>query len=226
MSGALKRKMAENFQDPNPRHTWVFWLMGQIFKAYLRLGRWRIVGGENIPTSGPVILAPNHISLLDPPLVGVSCGRWPFTMGKAELFKGIVGKTISQMGCFPVKRGVADRYAMKTARKILNDGEALMIFPEGMRTRDGELGAAEIGVAMLAHSTRAQVVPVWISGTERAFSIRRPGFRLVRVTITFGKPIDFSAEYARKGNRETLELIGERIMSEIAALRDATKAKS
>ena len=215
--------MPENFQNPNPRHTWVFPLMSALFKAYLRLGRWRIVGIENVPQSGPVILAPNHVSLLDPPLVGVSCGRWPFTMGKAELFKGLAGKTISQMGCFPVKRGGADRYAIKTARRILGDGQALLMFPEGTRTKTGELGEAEIGVAMLAHSSQAAVVPIWISGTEKAFSPRRKGFRFVKTTVTFGPPIDFSAEYARKGDRETLELIGKRIMSEIAALRDAAQ---
>ena len=202
-----------------PRHTWVFPLMSAVFRAYLRIGGWKIVGRENIPKSGAVIFAPNHQSLLDPPLVGVSCGRWPFIMAKAELFSGVVGWAIEQMGSFPVKRGVADRYAFKTAKKILGEGKPLLIFPEGTRTRTGELGAAEAGVAMLAHSNKVSVVPIYISGTEKAFSPRRKGFRFVKATIVFGAPIDFSDEYARKGDRETLEAIGKRIMSEIAALR-------
>ncbi|HEX8463553.1 MAG TPA: lysophospholipid acyltransferase family protein, partial [Abditibacterium sp.] len=96
-----------NPQSRGPRHTWVFPFMSAVFRTYLRLGGWKVVGRENIPSSGPVILAPNHQSLLDPPLVGVSCGRWPFIMAKAELFHGIVGWAIEQMGTFPVKRGSA-----------------------------------------------------------------------------------------------------------------------
>jgi 1-acyl-sn-glycerol-3-phosphate acyltransferase len=206
-----------------PRHTWVFPFMSAVFKCYLYWGGWRVYGRENIPATGPVIFAPNHASLLDPPLVGVSCGRWPFIMAKAELFKGIVGWGIEQMGSFPVKRGSADRYAFKQAKRILSEGHPLLIFPEGTRTRTGELGKAEAGLAMLAHSNKAPVVPIYISGTERAFSPRRPGFRLVRARITFGKPLYFEEEYARKADRETLEVIGNRIMSEIAALRDAQR---
>ena len=209
-----------NSQSKEPRHTWVFPFMSEVFKVYLRLGGWQVVGRENIPSSGPVILAPNHASLLDPPLVGVSCGRWPFIMAKAELFKGIVGWGIEQMGSFPVKRGSADRAAFKTAKRILGEGHPLLIFPEGTRTRTGQLGPAEAGLAMLAHSNKAPVVPVYIAGTGNAFSPRRGGFRLVKARIEFGKPLYFEAEYAKKADRETLNAIGERIMSEIAALRD------
>jgi 1-acyl-sn-glycerol-3-phosphate acyltransferase len=208
-----------------PRHTWVFPFMSAVFRFYLRIGGWKVVGRENIPKTGPIIFAPNHASLLDPPLVGVSCGRWPFIMAKAELFKGIVGWAIEQMGSFPVKRGSADRYAFKQAKRILGEGQPLLIFPEGTRTRTGELGKAEAGLAMLAHSNRAPVVPVYISGTENAFSPRKGGFRFVQSRIEFGKPLYFEEEYARKGDRETLEAIGDRIMSEIAAMRSLNESK-
>jgi 1-acyl-sn-glycerol-3-phosphate acyltransferase len=203
-----------------PRHTWVFRFMGAMFRAYLRLGSWKVHGLENVPTSGPVILAPNHVSLLDPPLVGVSCGRWPFTMGKAELFHGAQGWAFQRMGCFPIKRGAPDRTAFKRARQILKDGHPLLIFPEGTRTRTGELGEAETGVAMLAHGAKAAVVPVWIAGTEASLSPANKKLRRVRVEVTFGKPIDFSEEYARKADRETLDAMGARVMTAIAELRD------
>lgn len=206
-----------------PRHTWVFPFMSAVFRAYLRLGGWQVVGRDNIPARGPVILAPNHASLLDPPLVGVSCGRWPFIMAKAELFRGIVGWGIEQMGSFPVKRGSADRYAFKTAKRVLREGHPLLIFPEGTRTRSGELGPAEAGLAALAHANQVPVVPVYISGTERAFSPRHRGFRLVKARIEFGQPLFFEAEYARRADRETLEAMGARIMAEIAALRDGAR---
>lgn len=203
-----------------PRHTWVFPLMSAVFRAYLRLGGWQVVGRQNIPAEGAFILAPNHQSLLDPPLVGVSCGRWPFIMAKAELFHGVVGWAIEQMGTFPVKRGSADRWAFKVAKTVLGDGKPLLIFPEGTRTRTGELGEAEPGLAMLAHSNKVPVVPVYISGTDAAFSPRRGGFRLVKARIEFGKPLAFDEEYGRKADKETLEAMGARIMSEISEMKE------
>ncbi|RYX81583.1 1-acyl-sn-glycerol-3-phosphate acyltransferase [bacterium] len=206
-------------RDIAPRHTWVFPFMSLVFKGYLSIGGWRVNGRENVPKTGPVILAPNHASLLDPPLVGVSCGRPPFIMAKAELFHGIVGWAIEQMGSFPVKRGGADRKAFKQARKSLEEGHPLLIFPEGTRTRTGELGKVEPGLLMIAHAAKCPVVPVRIRGTERAFSPRRPGFRFVRARITFGKPIDFSHEYTQKGGRELFEAMGQKLMAEIEALK-------
>ena len=211
--------MSESPKRVEPRHTWVFPLMSAIFKAYLSVGGWRVEGRDNIPAEGAVILAPNHQSLLDPPLVGVSCGRWSFIMAKSELFKGVVGWAIEQMGSFPVRRGGADRAAFKTARRVLEQGQPLLVFPEGTRTRMGQLGRAEPGLLMIAHAAKCPVVPVSIGGTERAFSPRRPGFRFVRARITFGKPVDFSHEYAQKGGRELFEHMGEKLMSEIEALR-------
>ena len=201
-----------------PRHTPVFPLMSLVYKLYMRLGRSRVRGRRNVPQKGPVILAPNHVSMLDPPLVGIVCGRWPYTMAKAELFKGVLGWVIEQMGTFPIHRGQADRRALKIARKLLDEGQALLIFPEGTRTRNGELGEAEIGVAMLAHASRAAVVPIFIAGTQGAFSPAHPGFAVVRTEIRIGKPLPLDDLYARRANRETLEEINARLMNAIQAL--------
>ena len=201
-----------------PRHTFVFAFMSWVFRAYLRVGGFEVVGRENIPASGPVILAPNHVSLLDPPFVGVTCGRKPFIMAKEELFSGIQGWAIQRMGSFPVRRGGGDRAALRRAKNLLSKGELLLIFPEGTRSRTGELGPPEPGVAMLAHMNKAPVIPVFISGTEKAFSPRGKGFRFVKAKIVYGKPLLFEAEYAHKADRETLEQIGARIMDEIGKL--------
>ena len=201
-----------------PRHTLVFPFMSLLYKLYMRLGRSRVRGRRNVPQTGPVILAPNHVSMLDPPLVGISCGRWPYTMAKAELFVGAFGWVIEQMGTFPIHRGQADRRALKIARRLLDAGEALLIFPEGTRTRDGELSEAEIGVAMLAHASKAAVVPIFIAGTGGALSLAQPGAALVRTEIRFGKPLPLDDLYAQRGNRETLEAINARLMSAIKAL--------
>ena len=202
-----------------PRHTWVFPFMSFVYKTYLRLGGgWRVVGIENVPRTGAVILAPNHVSLLDPPLVGVTAGRRPFIMAKAELFHGIMGWGVQRMGSFPVKRGGADRTALKRARQLLAKGEALLVFPEGTRSPDGRLGPPEPGVAMLAHGAKAPIVPVYIAGTDVAFSKAHRGWHLASPEIRYGKILRFEEEYARKADRETLEAITRQIMEAIAEL--------
>ncbi len=204
--------------DWKPRHTVVFAIMTALYKAYLRLGRSRVTGRRNVPQSGPVILAPNHVSNLDPPIVGVSCGRWPYTMAKAELFQGAFGWVIEQMGTFPVHRGEADRRALKFARGLLKNGEAIIIFPEGTRSGDGQLRAPEIGVAMLAHQSKAAVVPIFLGGTEKTMSVLHPKFKIVRTEIRIGKPLQLDDLYARRANRETLEEIGRRWQNAVAEL--------
>lgn len=204
--------------DWQPRHTRVFAMMTALYKGYLRLGRSRVTGRRNVPQSGPVILAPNHVSNLDPPITGVSCGRWPYTMAKAELFQGAFGWVIEQMGTFPVHRGEADRRALKLARQLLKQGEAIIIFPEGTRSPDGQLQTPEIGVAMLAHQSRAAIVPIFLGGTDQTMSALHPKFKIVRTEIRIGKPLELDDLYARRANRETLEEIGRRWKNAVAEL--------
>ena len=212
-----------------PRHGFVYRLMYGSYGVLFRLGGLQIHGVENVPMEGPVIIAPNHASLFDPPLVGCTVPRKVTTMGKAELFEKktfgfkILGWIIRRMGSFPVKRGAPDRRALRMAMRVLQKGEALVIFPEGTRTRSGELGPAEPGVALIAHSTKAPVVPMYLQGTVAALSPLQPRFRLIHPAVYFGKPLHFEEEYARKADRETLEAIGARIMSEIARLEEAAK---
>lgn len=210
-----------------PIHDWIYHTMFGLYGVYFRLGGWKIHGRENVPMSGPVIIAPNHKSLLDPPLVGSSMPRLMTTMGKVELFEKkhlglkILGKVIQHMGTFPVRRGTPDRRAIKRALKVLRGGGALAIFPEGTRTRTGELGPSEMGIALIAHKAKAPVVPAYLKGTEGCFSYLQPRARLVRCEIFYGKPIAFHEEYARKSDRATLEGIARKIMEGIAELKSA-----
>ncbi len=208
-----------------PHHDWIYHTMFGLYSVYFRIGGWEIHGRENIPMSGPLIVAPNHKSLLDPPLVGSSLPRLATTMGKIELFQKkhfglrILGRVIQHMGTFPVRRGTADRRAIKRALQVLADDGALVIFPEGTRTRDGNLGTPELGIALIAHKAKAPVVPAYIKGTEGCYSYQQPKTRLVKAEIFYGQPLYFHEEYERKGDRATLETIAQRIMEEIAALK-------
>ena len=207
-------------------HGFVYRLTFGSYGLLFKLGGLKVHGQENVPREGPVIIAPNHASLFDPPLVGFTVPRRVTTMGKIELFEKktcglkILGWIIQRMGTFPVKRGQPDRRALRMAMQVLREGGALVLFPEGTRTRTGELGPSEPGISLIAHATKAPVVPMYLKGTGEGFSPQQPKFRLIHPEVFFGEPLRFEEEYARKGDRATLEAIGNRIMEEIAKLKE------
>ncbi|AIS52439.1 1-acyl-sn-glycerol-3-phosphate acyltransferase [Thermoanaerobacter kivui] len=179
-----------------------------IIKIIFRI---EVKGLENIPKKGPVIICPNHISLLDPPVIGALLNRRIYFMAKEELFRNPFLKLLlgKGLGAFPVKRGTADLSAIKTALNYLKKGQAVGIFPEGTRSKTGKLQKAESGVSLLAVKGHAVVVPVGIKGKYRLFS---------KITISIGKPISFEKYAGSKLSSQELSLIGEEIMKEIAKL--------
>src|SRR3954452_16067495 len=169
----------------------VFWLTCAILKPFLRLYfRMSIVGREHIPDEGGVILASNHRSFLDPFVVGAWLGRPVFFVAKRELFENrLTGWFLNCLRASPIRRGESDEESVETAKQILARGDALVIFPEGTRHREGSLGSAKRGVGRLALESGAPVVPVAVHGTERA----RRGwvFRPVKVKVRLGRPLTF-----------------------------------
>lgn len=141
-------------------------------------------GKEKVPKRGPVVIVPNHKSFWDPFFVAIVLRRPVHFMGKAEHFDGPMAKTFLALGAFPVKRGESDDEALDTARAILARGDALALFPEGTRVREGGLGAPKRGAARLAIEAGAPLVPATITGTEKR---RWPLPRKVR--IAFGDPV-------------------------------------
>jgi len=125
------------------------------------LGRWRVTGRENIPKTGGVILAPNHVSYADPPVVGAAVSRRVRFMAKSELFRiPALGTIIRNVGAFPVKQATADRSALRKAIELLETGEVVCIFPEGTRSLGGTLLKAELGIAMIAVKAKVPIVPI------------------------------------------------------------------
>ncbi len=176
------------------------------------LFRCKITGQENIPQQGGVLIASNHISLWDPPLIGAFMHRPIHFMAKEELFKNpLFSWIIRQLNAFPVRRGTADRNAIRTAIELLEKGQCLGLFPEGTRSKNGLLGPAEPGVAMIALKAGATIVPTAIIGTNKVLKDSLfPKFEL-----RFGKPIRLNKE---KADKENLEKISKMIMTEIAIL--------
>lgn len=173
------------------------------FIIFKLLYRFKVEGHENldqIPENQGVLLCSNHISGIDPPLVGAATSRKLSFMAKAELFEmPILGPLIKRLNAFPVKRGASDRHALKKAMEVLNNGETLIMFPEGTRSKTGELKRGLSGVGFFALRTDAAIVPVAIKN----------GYRLFRRThVVFGKPIDFTELKERKGKpQEATDLI-------------------
>jgi glycerol-3-phosphate dehydrogenase (NAD(P)+) len=157
------------------------------FLVYFRLQR---TGSEHLPRSGPLLLASNHRSFLDPFVIGTLVRRPVYYMAKRELFENpIVAWLLNGLGAFPVDRGAGDTQAMQTAEAILARGDCVVLFPEGTRVRPGPLGAPRKGVGRLALQTGVPVVPIAVIGTEDV----RSGWRIRprRVRIRVGSPLLF-----------------------------------
>jgi 1-acyl-sn-glycerol-3-phosphate acyltransferase len=162
-------------------------LLVPFFLLYFRLSR---LGREHIPKSGPVLLAANHRSFLDPFVIGALTRRPVYYMAKRELFdRRWQAWLLNSLGAFPVDRGSGDENAMATARAILGRGDCVVIFPEGTRVRRGPLGRPHRGIGRLALQTGARVVPIAVAGTE---NVRR-GWRIRprKVTLRCGRPLGF-----------------------------------
>lgn len=189
-----------------------------ILRAVFRIVfRWEVAGSENVPMTGPVLIASNHISLLDPPVIGCAISRKIHFMAKAELFRyPVLGSLFRYFGAFPVRRGMADRNAIRKALDLLKQGEVIGIFPEGTRNRTGEAIAPHHGVALLAIKANASIVPAAIKRTDvtrRILGIPVPN----RVTVTLGKPISV-AEYEGRVDKDTVAELSQKVMSKIREL--------
>jgi len=196
------------------------YLLKPLFYGLLRL---RVVGKENIPKEGRLIVAVNHISYLDPPLVGVAL--WPqrklHYIAKTELFKiPILGLILRLVNAFPVKRGKPDRVALKRAIELLERGEAVCIFPEGTRSRDGRLQKPELGISLLVLRSGAPVLPVAVINTDKALPRGAIMIHPARIRVYIGEAFHPKMEGDPKEIRKE---IANQVMERIAELLEKGK---
>lgn len=181
-------------------------LLGAVFRT-------RVIGRENLPERGGVVLAGNHISYADPVLLWARSPRPVHFMAKSELWDStLFGTGLDYFWAFPVNRGEADRTAIAKASEYLKSGEPVGIFPEGTRNFDGS-AEAQGGAAFLALRNGVPVVPVGIAGTERIKPRGSRGIRFPRVVISFGRPID--PESFTGARKERVEAITRQLMLRI-----------
>lgn len=179
-------------------------LFSSLFKLFWGL---QVRGRENIPIAGGLILASNHLSWADPPLVGCSMARMIHFMAKQELFDvPLLGRIIKQVNAFPIKRVERDVGAFRTAQRILAAGGAIIVFPEGTRQRNGMFGRPKPGVGMLAVKTNCPVVPVYVHNSNRLGSLKK-------LWVCFGQPL-------RTDGEGDYQVFTNRVMEEIIRLKE------
>jgi len=196
-------------------------ILKPIAVALMRLGfRLEVRGREHVPSSGPLLVVSNHVSVLDPPFVGGAAPRDLYFLAKEELFAiPLLGWLITQLNARPVKRDGSDTRALKMALRLLAEGRALLMFPEGTRGAEGSLREGKPGVGMLAVMSGAPVVPVYVSGTGRALPRGRSVPRLAKVRVTFGPALHFKAG-AGDRRKERYGEAAQEMMRAITQLRD------
>lgn len=190
--------------------------------AYLRVfHRMEVCGREHVPATGGCILASNHASFIDPPVVGCAARkRFVRFMARDTLFrKGFSKWLLLNIAAVPLSREKGDVGALKRAIQVLKDGDCLGLFPEGTRSRDGNLQEAKGGIGFLMAKAGVPVVPVYVDGTFAAYPRGAAFIRPAKIRVFIGPPIAAHELAAFGSDRESYSRIGQLVMDRIAALR-------
>ena len=197
----------------------LYYVLVTIFRPLARLiFPVKVIGKENLSKDKNYILCCNHISLLDPVYLIATHKRAVHFMAKDSLFKNkFFGWLITQLGAFPVKRGTGDMDSVRTTFTLLEQNEIVGIFPEGHRSKDGEVGIGKAGAALIAHKSGIPLLPAGIyskGGQSKPFK---------KVVLCYGKPFTVAEFGLESGNSRELKEVTKHLMAEITALRDEAK---
>jgi 1-acyl-sn-glycerol-3-phosphate acyltransferase len=205
----------------------VYWLGWSFFRVFFRLyHRWEVSGAQHVPQQGPAILASNHMSFLDPPLVGAAADREINYLARESLFRfPVVGSILRSVNAVPVDREGGGAAGLRAIFDRLMKGGAIILFPEGTRSPDGTLQKAKSGIGLTVIKSEAPVVPVRVFGTHAAMNRKHSFPRPRKVVVRFGEPIDFADLRAEAKNcskprlKEIYQEVADRIMAAIAELQ-------
>jgi len=202
--------------------------MGLVYQTAYYLSRaighccfdFRVINREAIPAEGPLLLAMNHQSFLDPPLAGIACDRDISYLARKSLSEiPILGRLLPKLNVIPYDQGGSDMSAIKAVIRVLKAGNATVIFPEGTRSKDGSLQAAQPGTGMIVAKTLAPVVPMRIFGAFDAFPKNSAKIRFTPITIVVGEVLQFSKQDCEGDPKAVYKKLSDNIMECIASLR-------
>lgn len=201
--------------------------MGLVYQSCYYLSRalayccfdYKVINREKIPNDGPLLLAMNHQSFLDPPLAGIVCEREIFYLARKSLMDvPVLGQILPKLNVIPYDQEGNDMSAIKAVIRVLKAGEATVIFPEGTRSPDGQLQPAQSGLGMIVAKTRAPVLPMRIFGAHEAFPKGSSRVRLQPLTLVVGDVLRFSDADFAGDSRSAYRRISQTVMERIAAL--------
>jgi 1-acyl-sn-glycerol-3-phosphate acyltransferase len=199
--------------------------------AMLHLGlrlynRFEVHGKAHVPVEGGCVLASNHASFMDPPIIASGAlHRAVRFMARDTLFRGFMGWFLPRVCVIPLSRERGDVGAMRKSIELLRKGNCVGLFPEGTRTLDGQLQPAKGGVGFLLAKAQVPVVPAYINGSYAAYPKGASRIKPAKVTITFGPPISPAEIAAMGSDREAYERVGQLVMARITALREVAERK-
>ena len=201
----------------NPWYFAVYHLTRMVARMFFRF---RVVHPERVIQEGPVILAMNHESYLDPPFAGIGCRRAIYFLARKSLLNiPVLGWILPKLNVIPVDQEGGDRSALKALIRILRANHCALVFPEGSRTLDGNLQPPQPGIGFVIAKTLAPVVPMRIFGAHRALPRGGGRLRFCPITIVVGEPLRFTAADLEGSSREIYPRLSQRVMEAIAALK-------
>lgn len=197
---------------------WYFFILSLAKGVFLLLGGLKGIHKERVPKTGPLIVAPIHVSHFDPPAVACGCPRMLRFMAKEELFKGLFGKLIASVGAFPVKRGESDSESIRKTLAFLEQGEAVIIFPEGTRGDSVHLQQLEKGVTLFAKKSGAKIIPVGIVGTHLALPRGQSKPKRAKIKVIWGEPATYEELATGPDGKQSREHFVEELSRRMVAL--------
>jgi 1-acyl-sn-glycerol-3-phosphate acyltransferase len=189
------------------------WILSILFYRH------KVYGKEHVPAGGAMI-ASNHCSFLDPPLVGISCPGKTHFLARETLFHiPLFGWLLRQLNTHPVHRGKGNLSTLKMTMELVRSGKKVVIFPEGGRSVDGELHKGQLGVGMLVQRTRCRIVPVYTHGTFKAWNKKRKFPKpFAKTACVFGTPIEYNESQTEDKKGAQAEIV-DKIMEKVVELR-------
>ena len=195
---------------------WFFHTLSRVVGSLLF--RHRTLHRELLPESGGALIVANHVSYLDPSMVGAAFRKPIYYLARKSLFKGFLGWLLPRIQVLPVDRGKGDIASLKRILSLLKEGNRVLIFPEGTRSPDGSLQSAEAGIGFIIAKCEVPVIPVRLFGAHecwpRSAKFPRPG----RITLVPGLPVDFSTLPPELTGRERHQACADEVMKALAAI--------